>query len=107
MMQDAAQPQNLSLLATLGASQTVRLGIAIGGTVLTLILLFTVGLRKRRGKIRGGALVLSLLPLVLGTNGVWLSIPVAEFLTLFISVPKLSRYFKDPKVATETQTSPN
>lgn len=48
-----------------------------------------------------------LLPLVLGTNGVWLSIPVAEFLTLFISVPKLSRYFKDPKVATETQTSPN
>ena len=34
-----------------------------------------------------------LLPLVLGTNGVWLSIPVAEFLTLFISVPKLSRYF--------------
>ena len=26
-----------------------------------------------------------LLPLVLGTNGVWLSIPVAEFLTLFIS----------------------
>ena len=66
MTQDAAQPQNLSLLATLGASQTVRLGIAIGGTVLTLILLFTVGLRKRRGKIRGGALVLSLLPLVLG-----------------------------------------
>ena len=48
-----------------------------------------------------------LLPLVLGTNGVWLSIPVAEFLTLFISVPKLSRYFKDPKVAPETQTSPN
>ena len=28
-----------------------------------------------------------LLPLVLDTNGVWLSIPVAEFLTLFISVP--------------------
>ena len=48
-----------------------------------------------------------LLPLVLGTNGVWLSIPVAEFLTLFISVPKLSRYFRDPKVAPETQTSPN
>ena len=44
-----------------------------------------------------------LLPLVLGTNGVWLSIPVAEFLTLFISVPKLSRYFRDPKVAPETQ----
>ncbi len=44
-----------------------------------------------------------LLPLVLGTNGVWLSIPVAEFLTLFISVPKLSRYFRDPKVAPETE----
>ncbi len=48
-----------------------------------------------------------LLPLALGTNGIWLSIPVAEFLTLFISVPKLSRYFRDPKVAPETQTSPN
>ena len=46
-----------------------------------------------------------LLPLVLGTNGVWLSIPVAEFLTLFISVPKLSRYFRDPKVAPETKTN--
>lgn len=44
-----------------------------------------------------------LLPLVLGTNGVWLSIPVAEFLTLFISVPKLSRYFRDPKVAPEAE----
>lgn len=64
--QDAAQPQKLSLLATLGASQTVRLGIIIGFAVLTLILLFTFGLRKRRGKIRGGALVLSFLPLVLG-----------------------------------------
>ena len=46
-----------------------------------------------------------LLPLVLGTNGVWLSIPVAEFLTLFISVPKLSRYFRDPKVAPQTNTN--
>ena len=45
-----------------------------------------------------------LLPLVLGTNGVWLSIPVAEFLTLFVSVPKLTRYFKDPKVAPESET---
>ena len=64
--QDAALPQSLSQLAQLGESQTVLLGIAIGGGVLTLILLFTVGLRKRRGRIRGGAVVLSLLPLVLG-----------------------------------------
>ena len=70
--QDAAdetqdtKPQSLSELAQLGESQAVLLGVAIGGGVLTLILLLTFGLRRRRGVIRGGAVVLSLLPLVLG-----------------------------------------
>ena len=60
------QADGASLLATLGASRMVLIGIAAGGAVLSLIFLFTFGLRKRRRRIRPGAVMLSLLPLLVG-----------------------------------------
>ena len=64
--QTSNQAKGSSLLATLGASQMVLIGIAAVGAVLSLILMLTYGLRKRRRRIRPGAVVISLLPLVLG-----------------------------------------
>jgi len=58
--------QSTSLLASLGASQTVLIGIAAGAAVLSLVLLLAFGLRRRHGRVRGGAVLLSLLPLLLG-----------------------------------------
>ncbi len=55
-----------SVLTTLGANERIRIGIAIGGGALTLLLLIVAALRWRRIRSRGGAVVLSLLPLLLG-----------------------------------------
>lgn len=61
-----SQPQSESILADISASQMIRIGIAVGGAVLSVLLLLMFGLRRsRRGKIRTGAVVLSLLPLAL------------------------------------------
>lgn len=38
-----------------------------------------------------------ILPVFMGTDGVWLSIPVAELLTLAVSVPLLRRFFSPAK----------
>lgn len=62
--ENASKPT--SVLATLGASPLVVIGIAAVGAVLSLFLMLTYGLRKRRRRIRPGAVVISLLPLVLG-----------------------------------------
>ena len=59
-------PKSASLFAALGASTLVLIGIAGVGAVLSLILMLTYGLRKRRRRIRPSAVLLSLLPLVLG-----------------------------------------
>ena len=40
------------------------------------------------------AICIILLPFVLGVNGVWIAVPVAEFLTLFLSCFYLIRYKK-------------
>ena len=63
---DSNPAAGASLLSTLGASHMVLIGIAAGGALLSLILMLTYGLRKRRRRIRPGAVVISLLPLVLG-----------------------------------------
>jgi len=42
------------------------LGLAAGGVALSLALLLAFGLKKRRGRIRGSAVMLSLLPLLAG-----------------------------------------
>ena len=63
---DDSAPKSASRLATLGASPLVLIGISGVGAILSLILMLTYGLRKRRRRIRPGAVVVSLLPLVLG-----------------------------------------
>ncbi|MDD4311003.1 MAG: phosphodiester glycosidase family protein [Eubacteriales bacterium] len=59
-------PQTTSLLTTLGASPLVIIGIIALGAILSLVLMLTYGLRKRRRRIRPRAVVISLIPLVLG-----------------------------------------
>ncbi len=59
-------PKSASLLATLGTSLLVLIGIPAVCAILSLILMLTYGLRKRRRRIRPGAVVISLLPLILG-----------------------------------------
>ncbi len=60
------QKQNDSLLATLGQSVLVLIGISALGALFSLYLMLTYGLKKRRRRIRPRAVVISLIPLVIG-----------------------------------------
>ncbi|NLI52832.1 MAG: phosphodiester glycosidase family protein [Clostridiales bacterium] len=70
----AAQPEatnapaasNAGPAVSLPSSPAVLIGLPAAGLVLSIILLLAFGLRRRRGQVRGGAVALSLLPLVLG-----------------------------------------
>ncbi len=62
--QGASSQGNL-LITSLGASPLVLIGIAVAGALITVILLATYGLKRRRGKVRGGKVVASFLPLIL------------------------------------------
>ncbi|MBA4347417.1 MAG: hypothetical protein C0413_00990 [Clostridiales bacterium] len=70
--EQSASTQSVSIIATLGSSTAVLFGVAGAGFLITLILLGTYGLKRRskgRGKarkVRASAVVISLLPLVLG-----------------------------------------
>ena len=44
-----------------------------------------------------------ILPMILGTDGVWLSVPIAEFLTMFIAVYKLKHFSKHAKEMLRTE----
>ncbi len=64
---EAQQPaKSDSLLATLGQSPLVLIGIAALGAVFSLYMMLTYGLKKRRRRIRPRAVVLSLVPLLIG-----------------------------------------
>lgn len=70
--QQYAPEAGVSMIAKLGSSTAVLFGVAGAGFLITLILLGSYGLKRRtkgRGKarrVRAGAVLVSLLPLVLG-----------------------------------------
>ena len=44
-----------------------------------------------------------LLPVIIGIDGIWLSVPIAEFLTMFISVYKLRQFYVDSRERLRTK----
>lgn len=66
--QPQAQPQStgVSAIAAILQNQYLRIGILAGCALLTLVLLFTYGLKKRRRRIRPAAVAVSFVPLLLG-----------------------------------------
>ena len=64
--QDSTGAQSAPLEMEQLASLVLRIGIAAAGGLLSLLLLFTYGLKKRRRRVRGSAVALSLFPLLLG-----------------------------------------
>ena len=62
----AQQSTGVSAIAGLLQNQYLRIGILAVGAILTLVLLLTYGLKKRRRRIRPTAVVVSLVPLLVG-----------------------------------------